>query len=93
MNSTTCYTPEGPLTLDTVSEIRQVGEDTMTISPICFDFSAVTQVDSSAISLLLDWKRAAQERDVELKFAHMPEHLLVLAGLYGVRDLIISTQV
>ena len=57
---------------------------------LTIDFSGVTGVDSSAVALLLDWRRRAAERRVALEFAHLPENLLALAQLYGVADLIRS---
>ncbi|HVC49080.1 MAG TPA: STAS domain-containing protein [Burkholderiales bacterium] len=92
MNSTPCYAPKGRLTFDTVLEIRQAGENAMMNLPVCFDFNEVTQVDSAAISLLLDWNRTARQKGVKLTFTHIPDHLLDLAGLYGLRDLIIPSQ-
>ena len=55
---------------------------------LTIDFSGVTGVDSSAVALLLDWRRRAAERRVALAFTHLPEPLLALAELYGVADLI-----
>ena len=55
---------------------------------LTIDFSGVTAVDSSAVALLLDWRRRAAERRVALDYAHLPENLLALARLYGVADLI-----
>ena len=55
---------------------------------LTIDLSGVTGVDSSAVALLLDWRRRAIERRVALEFAHLPENLLALARLYGVADLI-----
>ncbi len=57
---------------------------------LVIDFSGVTGVDSSAIALLLDWRRRAAERRVALDFAHLPDNLLALAALYGVADLLRS---
>ncbi|HUJ01389.1 MAG TPA: STAS domain-containing protein [Usitatibacter sp.] len=57
---------------------------------LTIDFSGVTGVDSSAVALLLDWRRRAIERRIALEFEHLPENLLALAQLYGVADLIRS---
>ena len=50
------------------------------------DLSGVTEVDSAAVSLLLEWRRQAQNN--ALRFAHLPSALRSLADLYGVADLI-----
>jgi phospholipid transport system transporter-binding protein len=53
-----------------------------------FDLSAVTQVDSAAVALLLAWKREAQARNAELKVINVPPALVNLANLYGVDTLL-----
>ncbi len=48
------------------------------------DFAQVEEVDSSAVSLMLSWLRAAQQKNVALTFVNVPENLLSLTKLYGV---------
>jgi phospholipid transport system transporter-binding protein len=55
---------------------------------LTIDFSRVTAVDSSAVALLLDWRRQAKSRDHVLEFINLPASLVALARLYGVSDLI-----
>ncbi|HSN22031.1 MAG TPA: STAS domain-containing protein [Usitatibacter sp.] len=55
---------------------------------VTIDFSGVTGVDSSAVALLLEWRRRALERKVALEFVQLPANLLALAQLYGVAELI-----
>ena len=50
------------------------------------DLAGVTEVDSAAVSLLLEWRRQAQ--NAALRFANLPAALKSLADLYGVADLI-----
>ncbi len=57
-----------------------------------FDLSAVGQVDSSAVALLLAWQREAQARGVSLSLAHGPAALKSLAKLYGVDELVPSLR-
>ena len=52
------------------------------------DLAAVTEVDSSALSLMFEWQRAAQRRQCKLSFCNLPASLASLAELYGVTDLI-----
>ena len=52
------------------------------------DFSAVTGVDSSAVALLLEWRRQAGDRGKRLEYVNLPANLLALAQLYGVAELI-----
>lgn len=55
---------------------------------LTIDFAGVTAVDSSAVALLLEWRRRALARDKQLAFVNLPANLLALAELYGVTDLV-----
>jgi phospholipid transport system transporter-binding protein len=55
---------------------------------LTIDFSKITGVDSSAVALLLEWRRLAVQRGKTLVFENLPANLLALAELYGVADLI-----
>ena len=55
---------------------------------LTIDFSGITNVDSSAVALLLEWRREALKRGKTLIFSNLPGNLLALAELYGVADLI-----
>ena len=55
---------------------------------LTIDFSGITGVDSSAVALLLEWRRQAASRGKRLEFVNLPPNLLALAGLYGVAELI-----
>jgi len=52
------------------------------------DLSQVARVDSSAVALLLAFKREAVERNIALQFQAMPKALASLASLYGVDTLL-----
>ncbi|MDI1309163.1 MAG: STAS domain-containing protein [Methylotenera sp.] len=52
------------------------------------DFSAVDNVDTSTLSLMLEWQRRAVAEDCKIKFTHLPESLASLADLYGIEDFI-----
>lgn len=55
---------------------------------LTIDFAGVTGVDSSAVALLLEWRRQAAQRARRLEFTNLPANLVALAKLYGVADLI-----
>jgi len=55
---------------------------------LAIDFSNVTDIDSSAVALLLHWRREAARLDRALRYIHLPPNLLSLAELYGVDQLI-----
>ncbi|MCB5196542.1 STAS domain-containing protein [Deefgea salmonis] len=50
---------------------------------LTLDFSDVTQVDSSAVALLLEWQRRANAAQCQLRLIHLPENLLQLIAVYG----------
>jgi len=59
---------------------------------LTIDFSAITGVDSSAVALLLEWRRQAAERGKRLEYVNLPANLVALAELYGVSELIQPSQ-
>jgi phospholipid transport system transporter-binding protein len=57
--------------------------------PVCqIRLFEVTEVDSCAVALLLDWTREAQRRGIRLEIVGMPSDLKALAGVYGVLSLL-----
>lgn len=52
------------------------------------DLAGLTSVDSSAVAVLLAWRRAAREKDIALQFHHIPHNLQSLIRLYGVEALV-----
>ena len=52
------------------------------------DLAAVTEVDTAAIALLLEWQRQAVSRGGRLAFVGVPAAIASLAKLYGVDGLL-----
>jgi phospholipid transport system transporter-binding protein len=52
------------------------------------DCSALADFDSSVLAVLLAWRRQLQERNQSLIVLNPPAKLKVLAGVYGVTDLL-----
>jgi phospholipid transport system transporter-binding protein len=59
-----------------------------TARAVTVDWSAVEGADSSALTLMLAWKREAEARGITLRHRALPVALLALADLYGVRELL-----
>lgn len=55
---------------------------------LSIDFGHVTEVDSSAVALMLHWRREAQRLGKALRYIHLPANLQALAELYGVEQMI-----
>ena len=78
----------GPITIDTVVSLLAEGNDLFTTTPATVDLAAVTEVDSSALSLLLEWRREADRNGRTIRYLNLPANLKSLAKLYGVTELI-----
>lgn len=78
----------GPLTIRNAAAVLEESRRLLTGDGLTIDLSEVTEVDSAAVSLLLEWRRAAQHRNHRIAFANLPDNLKSLARLYGVNELI-----
>jgi phospholipid transport system transporter-binding protein len=78
----------GPVTYGSVVKITQAGLSSMNHRDLVIDLAEITEVDSSAVSMLLEWLRAAHVRNFQLRFVNLPENLVSLIQLYDVIDLI-----
>lgn len=56
-----------------------------------FDLGAVKAADSSAVAVLLAWKRAARKAGAALAYVNVPASLQSLAALYGVDAFLVDT--
>lgn len=79
---------QGPITLDNVVSLLAEGNGRFTAAEVSLDLAAVTEVDSSALSLLLEWRREAGRNGRSIRFLNLPANLRSLAQLYGVTELI-----
>lgn len=78
----------GQLTMDTVPALYQQGLQHLNQTALVLDFSKVESADSSAVSMLLGWMRAAKQNGCAVSVVDLPGSMLSLAGLYGVGDLL-----
>jgi len=80
----------GALTLGTVSELAGVVQEHLRQGVRVVDFGGVTEVDSAAIALALEWLRdaAVGEGETGLRYANLPVAMQNLAKLYGVSELL-----
>jgi phospholipid transport system transporter-binding protein len=81
-------TVEGPVTADNVVSLLAQGAEQFTGPRVTVDLSGVTEVDSSALSLLLEWRRQAERSGREIRFRNLPASMKSLAELYGVTELL-----
>jgi phospholipid transport system transporter-binding protein len=83
---------EGALTLGTVSSLAGAVRDHLRQGARVVDFRGVSEVDSSAVALALEWLRQATESKTGLRFANLPAAMENLAKLYGVSELLQSAS-
>ena len=78
----------GRLTMSTVPALYEAGLQQLAGEDLLVDWSGVEAVDSAAVSMLLGWSRAAQNKHRTLRVANLPDDLLSLANLYGVAEML-----
>jgi len=83
---------EGAVTVRNVVDLMQQGVALLDSSRLYIDLHKVTEVDSTAISMLFEWLRVAEQRNCHLEFVHFPQSLESLMQLYGVTPLLQSVQ-
>ncbi|SDY02946.1 phospholipid transport system transporter-binding protein [Nitrosomonas halophila] len=79
---------DGPILFENVMRVMQAGVVRIGGRRLEVDFTHVTEVDSSAVSMLLEWLRTAQAKGCQLRLVNLPENLRSLIKLYDVVDLL-----
>ena len=79
------------LTFQNANAVLQSGYAAIAAGQTVFDLASVKLADSSAVSVLLAWKRAARKANVALSYINLPASLQSLADLYGVDAFLIDT--
>ncbi|SCY67654.1 phospholipid transport system transporter-binding protein [Nitrosospira sp. Nl5] len=79
---------KGSVTIHNVVALVERGIALFNRDDLIIDLAQVTEVDSSAVSMLLEWQREARRRNCRIRFANAPQNLKGLAQLYGVSGLI-----
>lgn len=77
------------MTVDQVNAL--LAESSALVMPGEIDLGQVSEVDTTAVSLLFEWQRQAQAKRSTITFVNLPDNLVSLAKLYGVSDLIPQT--
>ena len=77
---------EGDVTLEHASRLLGRGKAAIDEGVVGFDLSRVSHMDSSAISLILSWRRHAEATGQNIALQAVSDKLLSLATLYGVAE-------
>ncbi len=78
----------GSLTLGMAREMLEAGSALISRPEVVFDLSQVQEVDSSGLTVVFGWVRAARSQGKVARISNPPQNLLSLAELYGVTELL-----
>lgn len=81
-------TLKGAVNLENALALREEGLRLFTEQETTLDLSGVTEVDSAAVSLLFEWRRAALAANRRIRYVNLPDNLTSLAKLYGVAEIV-----
>lgn len=82
----------GEMLMDNANNLLSLSRSFDMPEDLAVDFSAVTDVDTAALSLMMEWQRRALKSNSNIRFNQAPENLISLAELYGVTDFIPINQ-
>ena len=79
----------GPILMETANKLLlDSGVLAFTENAHDIDLLNVTEVDTAAISLMMEWQRRAAAVKSKVTFSNLPDNLTSLAALYGVTEFI-----
>ncbi len=80
----------GDLTIENIPSIVDLMNKQKADKKTTIDFSKVTSIDTSTLSLIFELQREAKKNQSHFTFKNLPKNLNSLAKLYGVEDLVSS---
>ena len=80
----------GDLTIEKIPSIIDLINKQKADKKTTIDFSKVTSIDTSTLSLIFELQRQAKTNQSHFIFKNLPKNLNSLAKLYGVEDLVSS---
>lgn len=83
-----CWQLSGNILMQTAGELVGTSKQYPMLPDMIIDFAQVKEVDTAAISLMMEWQRVAKDAGVRVTFLNLPENLLSLTKLYGVEAFI-----
>lgn len=79
------------LTVQNAKAVLAQGHKAIKAGHTVFDLGTVQVADSSAVAVLLEWKRAARTAGATLSYINLPASLQSLAALYGVDAFLVES--
>lgn len=78
----------GDIEMDNANALLKLSKALVLPGQAVVDFAKVDEVDTAAVSLMLEWQRRAASESKQISFVNLPNSLTSLVALYGVADLI-----
>lgn len=78
----------GSVVIQTLKSLQTEGLAKIAAGDLVVDMRDVTEVDSTAVSLLMELRRAAATHSRKLSVVNMPDNVRSLARLYGVTEML-----
>lgn len=78
----------GTLTIENAVTVCEALKQELGTGGLTVDFGGLTEVDSSALSVMFEVRREAHRRQSKVSFLNFPASLQSLAALYGVTELL-----
>lgn len=78
----------GALDFESVPALFQRTDALLANGPVELDLSGVEQANSAGVALLLEWRRQAHRRGIELRLSGLPEPVRRVARLSDVEPLL-----
>lgn len=82
------WSVQGNVVIDAVNALLKTSQQFALNTNTVVDFSDVKEIDTAAISLILEWKRRAKRENSAFILTNMPDNLKSLAALYGVTEIL-----
>ncbi len=83
-----CWKLSGDVVIATANDILKESQTFALTHATVIDFAEVEDIDTTAVSLILEWKRRAQKENKSFTFVNLPTNLTSLVQLYDVADLV-----
>lgn len=80
----------GDVIVDDANRLLLASQSLSMSESTLIDFGAASELDTAAISLILEWKRRAIAENKQLRLVNVPENLKSLAHLYGVAEIVLN---
>lgn len=77
---------DGAMTLPAATGLLNAGKELIADGLERVDLAAVTDVDSSGLSVVFGWLRAARAQGKTIRIANPPQDFISLAEVYGVAE-------